>query len=501
MLSDAGAVAFVGTVDWGGVDIGHGYARNASGAAAAALLAGTDIELTCCDLPAVYPTLAASVAAGSVPEAALDAALWRTLPVRFELGTLDPPGLCAYDNLTLANVSAPWMLALAVEAATQGVVLLKNDAGALPLRPATRAARPLVVLGISANDTAANAGGYVNTHPPWFHTPLDGLAAAYGDVLYEPGCDTLACGAVDDAGVDAAVAGAGAVVVVLGTTVNGIVPGWVPSPTQNVMEGEGQDRVDVGLPGRQLQLLQRVVAAAAAAPAHPPVVLVVVNGGMLDVSWAAGDGGVAAILHAPFLGMATGDALAAVASGAANPAGRLTATWYTPAGLAAIGDITDYRMRPEGGYPGRTYRYTTAEVLYPFGYGLSYSAFSYSNLTISPRAPGPCDPVLVSVTLANASPVDGAEVVQLYLSLLEASTPTPRRALVAFDRVWLPAGTATRVSLTLTPRLNAVMRAGDYVDVVEPGRRVVYVGGDSAAAFSAGFATVGTVTPVAVCEA
>ena len=100
-----------------------------------------------------------------------------------------------------------------------------------------------------------------------------------------------------------------------------------------------------------------------------------------------------------------------------------------------------------------------------------------------------------------ASKLDGAEVVQLYLSLLEASTPTPRRALVAFDRVWLPAGTATRVSLTLTPRLNAVMRAGDYVDVVEPGRRVVYVGGDSAAAFSAGFATVGTVTPVAVCEA
>lgn len=146
---------------------------------------------------------------------------------------------------------------------------------------------------------------------------------------------------------------------------------------------------------------------------------------------------------------------AAALSGAANPAGRLTHTWYTPEGLEAIGGITDYRMHPDpgssgkggrnerlarglhpcvvpfhppaparprapapapshtaAGYPGRTYRYTTAPVLLPFGYGLSYSSWRYGDLTVTPAAPRPCDDVAVSVTLYNDSPVDGSEVVQ-----------------------------------------------------------------------------------------
>lgn len=162
------------------------------------------------------------------------------------------------------------------------------------------------------------------------------------------------------------------------------------------------------------------------------------------------------------------------------------------------------RPDPADGYPGRTYRYTTAGVLYPFGHGLSYSSFVYSKLSIAPAAPTPCDTITVSADVTNTSPIDGEEVVQLYLALRGASVPTPLRALVDFVRVAIPAGVTRTVTLRVTPRLNSLMRAGDYEDVVQPGVRTLYVGGTSALAGLAlrGDVTVtGAETPVARCEA
>lgn len=183
MRRAAGAVAFVGDVDWQGATIGHGFAHNTSQAAALALTAGLDLELTCCELPAVFPTLEASVQAGVVPEAAIDTALRRTLPLRFELGTLDPPGSSPYDNFTSANVSAPWMVDLALEAAIQGLVLLKNGAtgepGALPWARDGLAGRNIAVIGFTANQTQAQEGGYVNQRPPFIRTTIEGVVAAY----------------------------------------------------------------------------------------------------------------------------------------------------------------------------------------------------------------------------------------------------------------------------------------------------------------------------------
>ena len=122
------------------------------------------------------------------------------------------------------------------------------------------------------------------------------------------------------------------------------------------------------------------------------------------------------LVHA-MAGMTSGTAIAAALTGSANPGGRLTHTWYTPAGLAAIGNITDYRMHPDPAtaYPGRTYRYTSAPVLLPFGFGLSYSSWRYGSLSVTPAVAQPCDALTISVTVFNDSPRDGTEVVQVSL--------------------------------------------------------------------------------------
>jgi xylan 1,4-beta-xylosidase len=443
-------VAFVGKVDWQGTPIGHGFAPNASAAAAASLLAGLDLELTCCDLPAVYPTLEASVLEGRVPEAAIDAALNRTLPIRFELGTLDPPGSSPYDNFTAANVSAPWMIDLALDAARQGLVLLKNGPpsshSSLPLSPTALAGKRIAVIGFTANQTLGQEGGYVNQNPPFIRTTFDGIVDAFplSVVSFTSGCQSYACPSFDAAGVTAAAAAADVVVTVLGTTVtNGVLPDSPCSPDQLAMEAEGWDRAGVSLPGEQLALLQVMprsfatpncvtgvrehllpgrsnlhsrlfLLQAAVSAAKSPVILVLINAGMLDVSWAVESPGVSAMLHAPMLGMTSGIAIADALTGKVNPAGRLTHTWYSADGIAAIGNITDYRIHPdESGYPGRTYRYTTAGILFPFGYGLSYASWRYDALAVNPALAHPCDTVVLSVTLYNDASVDGDEVVQV----------------------------------------------------------------------------------------
>jgi beta-glucosidase len=322
ILSDAGAVAFVGTTDWQGTDIGHGYSPNASAAAAAALDAGLDLELTCCDLPTVFPTLVESVLSGQVSEAAVDTALHRTLPIRFELGTLDPPGSSPYDNFTAANVSAPWMIDLALEAARQGLVLLKNAdvPGSLPWSPRALAGKTIAVIGFTANQTQGQEGGYVNQNPPFIRTTLDGITDAFplSIVGFTSGCSSYACPTLDVAGVASAAADADAVIVVLGTTVtNGVMPDSPCSPDNVAMEAEGWDRAGTQLPGMQLNLLQvgatitphrhfrthlhtqtyicafsrssyvlALQTAASAVRQGTPILLVLINAGMLDVGWA-----------------------------------------------------------------------------------------------------------------------------------------------------------------------------------------------------------------------
>jgi beta-glucosidase len=222
----------------------------------------------------------------------------------------------------------------------------------------------------------------------------------------------------------------------------------------------GGDRVDIGLPGPQEELLEQIHALG------NPVVLVLMNGSALAVNWAADN--VPAIIEAWYPGQAGGQAIADVLFGDYNPAGRLPVTFYKS--VEDLPPYEDYQME------GRTYRYFRGEALYPFGYGLSYTTFTYSNLQLSDKAIARDKTVTVSADVQNTGDLAGDEVAQLYVSNLTASVPTPIRQLASFERIHLEPGQTKRIAFTLTPRqLWVIDDQGQQI--VEPGKVRISVGG------------------------
>ena len=221
----------------------------------------------------------------------------------------------------------------------------------------------------------------------------------------------------------------------------------------------GGDRVEIGLPAAQQRLMQAVVGTG------KPVVLVLLNGSALALGWAAEQ--VPAILEAWYPGQAGGHAIADALFGDTNPAGRLPLTFY--ASVGQLPPFDNYDME------GRTYRYFRGEPVFPFGHGLSYTTFAYGALDL-PSEVVAGDDVRLWVEVENTGSRAGDEVIQLYLTDLEASGPTPIRSLQGFRRVHLRPGERRRVELTLSPRqLSLVNAEGDRI--VEPGWFEVSVGG------------------------
>jgi beta-glucosidase len=229
------------------------------------------------------------------------------------------------------------------------------------------------------------------------------------------------------------------------------------------------DRADLDLPAVQEELLKALAAAG------KPIVLVLLNGSALSVNWAASTPIVPGIVEAWYPGEEGGTALADVLFGDYNPAGRLPVTFYRSA--EDLPPFEDYRME------GRTYRYFRGEPLYPFGYGLSYTAFTYSNLRVSgaisrgsSTAIGANETLTVQADVQNVGRRAGDEIVQLYLSDLAASMPVPIRQLAGFARIHLAPGETQTVAFTITPpQLALVDDAGRRV--VEPGEFRLSVGG------------------------
>jgi beta-glucosidase len=222
---------------------------------------------------------------------------------------------------------------------------------------------------------------------------------------------------------------------------------------------KGGDRVDIGLPKIQEELIEAVAAAG------KPIVLVLLNGSAVAVNWAAEH--VPAILTAWYPGQAAGLAIADVLFGTYNPAGRLPVTFYKSTN--ELPPFTKYNME------GRTYRYFRGEPLFPFGHGLSYTKFQYSNLQL-PTKTAAGDEVPISVTVKNTGSMNGEEVVQLYVTDVNASAPVPIRSLQGFQRVFLKAGEQTTVSFSLAPRQLSLIDA-TAERAVEPGFFEVSVGG------------------------
>jgi beta-glucosidase len=457
----------------------------------------------------VFPALNAAIADGNATVAQLDVALGRALRTRFAAGLLDPPGANpALDNLTVANtVDSAAHRALALEAAQAAVVLLKNEGGLLPLRAGggRKGGVPLqqlCVFGPTADNANALRGDY-SPSPSFITTVRAGLTArvASAGAAWSPNVSYLAgCsgGGASCVSLDPALANVSA-----GCDVSVVVVGLYGFNTCGCgagmsEEGECCDRTGVDLPGQQLALLQTVQNRTRGGR----VAVVAVNGGFVDLTWA--DGNVPAVLHVAYPCQAGGTAVAGALFGDFNPAGRLSSTWYGAASFyATVPAMSNYTM------VNRTYRYHAGPHLFPFGFGRSYTSFAYSSLQLSAPSVGPCDVFALNVTVTNDGDLDGEEVVQLYLTLANASVPVPLRTLAGFARVAIPAGRSARLTFEVPQRARAVMRAGDFVEVVEPGGVALWVGGGQpglpprtqAPGMPAAFSVGGAVTPLAQCDA
>jgi beta-glucosidase len=267
-------------------------------------------------------------------------------------------------------------------------------------------------------------------------------------------------------------------------------------------EGEGHDRAAIELPGHQGDL---VAAIRTAVGPSIPVVGLLIHGGTLALG-AAGEQ-LDAILSAWYPGLEGGHAIAETLFGDWSPAGRTPVTWYTSTDvLPPPGEMDE----SAGG--GVTYRYIKDyknSVVYPFGFGLSYTTFSYANLVVNVSTIQPCGAIGLTVTVANTGTVDSDEVVQVYIKTPDAPVPAPRVRLVAFERVFVPAKSAVTVNLVVTPDAYAFVTpnpADIYKDTrtVGPGSISLYVGGGQpdyyADTLAANVKITGATVPLAQCK-
>jgi beta-glucosidase len=435
----------------------HGIARDDAEAARKALIAGIDVDM----MGNVYHRhLAAEVKAGRVPMRVLDEAVRRVLRVKFHLGLFEKPDVDPTAAPALMQTQEARDVAL--RAAQESVILLKNADATLPIAPAVKS---VAVIGAMARpedervwtDPAGLGRRVIQPLPEALKERLPSDVT----VAYEPAF-TKACG-TEFADRDAALRAAAAsdlVVAMLGEDCE--------------FMGEGASRTQLGLPGVQQELLEALVATG------KPVVLVLATARPLVLTWA--DKHVAAIVQTFHGGTEGRTAIADVLTGKVNPSGR------TPMSFPrSVGQIPVYYSQLPTGRPQlirqryeSIYMDELNEALYPFGHGLSYSRFAYAN----PRVSRPSMPlegaVEVSVEVTNEGPRDGQEVVQLYIRQPVASRSRPLRELKAFDKVSLRAGETRRVTFRLeAASLGAHDDEGRYR--VDPGEVEIHLGGSSQA--------------------
>lgn len=444
----------------------HAVAADRGEAAALALTAGIDVELPSGD--AYLAPLVERVRAGDLDEAYLDRAVIRVLRQKEELGLLDPG---AFDGPAPSEIDldTPRHRAVARTLAEQSLILLSND-GVLPL---THPAGRIAVIGPNADRAQALQGCYafanhVLAHHPDYEigfeipTVREALAAALpgATIAVARGCEVEGD---DRSGFDEAAelaAASDVAIVVLGDQAGLFGRGTV---------GEGNDVESLQLPGVQRALVERIVATGT------PVVVVLLTGRPYAIEWAL-DGGAApaAVLQSFFPGEEGGAAIAAVLTGQSAPSGRL------PVSLPRSGGAQPYSyLHPILGGPSDVTS-TDPTPVRPFGFGLSYTAFEYSDFVVDAEAQTG-EHFTAMVTVTNVGAREGTDVVQLYGRDLVASVTRPVAQLLGYARVTLAPGEARQVTFAVpTTRLAFTDRRG--VRVVEPGEVEVWVGAHAAAA-------------------
>ncbi len=442
----------------------HHVAADKAEAAKLALETGVDIELPD---PDAYKTLVQLVKEGKVSQADLDRAVARNLRVKFQLGLFENPYVDPERAARVTNSQAH--RDLAAEAARRSIILLKNENNLLPLDRGRL--KSIAVIG--PNAARVHLGGY-SDDPGRGVSVLQGIQDKAGSqikVTHAEGCKITKEGGdwwadtshLSDPAEDAkliaqaveAAKGADMAVLVVGSNEDTNKEGWA--------ENHLGDRDSLELIGRQNDLVKAVLDTG------KPTVVILINSGPLSINEIKER--VPAILEGFYLGQETGVAVADVLFGDYNPSGKLPVSFPRSVGQLPV----YYNHKPSA---KRGYLYTSKEPLFPFGYGLSYTTFAYSNVTVTPAQIKPSDKAQVSVTVTNTGKVAGDEIVQLYIHDVVSSVTRPVMELKDFKRITLAPGESKTVDFTLTPDKLA------YLDLnmkrtVEPGWFDIMVGTSS----------------------
>lgn len=464
VVSDSDAVEYLYTK--------HGTAKDMKEAVRQSVEAGLNVRCTFRSPDSFVLPLRELVKEGGLSEEVIDNRVRDILRVKFLIGLFDAPyqtDLAGAD----CEVEKEENEAIALQASRESVVLLKNDGDLLPLD--INAIKRIAVCGPNADEE-----GYALTHygplAVEVTTVLKGIqekTKGKAEVLYTKGCDLVDAHWPESEIIDYPLTGdeqsemdkavenarrADVAVVVLGGG-------------QRTC-GENKSRSSLDLPGRQLQLLQAIQATG------KPVVLILINGRPLSINWA--DRFVPAILEAWYPGSKGGTALADILFGDYNPGGKLTVTFPKTVGQIPFNFPCKPSSQIDGGKnPGPDGNMSRINgALYPFGYGLSYTTFEYSDLDISPKTITPNESATIRLKVTNTGKRAGDEVVQLYIRDVLSSITTYEKNLAGFERVHLEPGETKELSFTIDRKHLELLNA-DMKWVVEPGDFVLMAGASS----------------------
>jgi len=449
VVSDCGAIA----------DFHNYHMVTKTAPESAALAVNNGCDLNC---GAMFANLLIAHKEGLVSEEAIDKAVTRLMVTRMKLGMFDNPEKVPYTKIPYEKNDCNEHRQFAVEVAKKSMVLLKNENNLLPLDK--KKLKAIAVIGPNADSRDALIGNYTGTASNYV-TVLEGIRESVGEdirIYYAQGChlykDRVECLAeYGDRTAEAVSAAEMSDVVIVCLGLDAGIEGEEGDASNEYASG---DKQNLNLPGLQQELLEAVSKTG------KPIVLVLLSGSTLAVTWA--DENIPAIIQAWYPGAEGGKAVASLIFGEYSPSGRLPVTFYRT--TEELPDFHDYSMK------NRTYRYMKNEALYPFGYGLSYTKFSYSEIELSKQKINAGENIECRIMVKNIGNMDSEEAVQLYLKDMEASAEVPRGQLRGFKKIFLAAGEEKEVRFTITPRDMALI---DEVGrcILEPGKFTVYIGG------------------------
>ena len=433
----------------------HGVAEDKHHASELALNAGIDMAM---QDGYFQLTLADLVESGRVTEKQIDVAVARVLRIKHKLGLFDDPYRYSDVEREKAEIMKPENIESARDMARKSIVLLKNDDAVLPLRDDIKT---IAVVGPMADNRRDLIGSW-SAAGDWSKsvTLLEGLKNRYpnSQIVHALGADIDGDRRDGFAEAVSVAEAADVVILALGEAY------W--------MSGEAASRADIGLPGVQEDLAKEIHKLG------KPTVAVLMNGRPLTINWL--DENIDAILETWFLGTTTGDAIADVLSGDYNPSGKLPVTFPYH-----VGQIPIYHsLLPTGRPLEEENKYTTKyldipnEPLYVFGYGLSYTTFDYSDVTLSSASLSNGGSIQASVTVTNSGGVAGEEVVQLYIHDKIGSLSRPVKELKGFEKIALNPGESKVVTFQISDEQLSFYRANGTFGV-EPGDFTVFIGGNS----------------------